>query len=34
VPSLSEIDALHEKAHAECYLANSVAFEIRCELQL
>jgi organic hydroperoxide reductase OsmC/OhrA len=33
IPTVAEVHALHEKAHAECYLANSVAFEVRCEPQ-
>lgn len=31
LPSQSEIDAMHHKAHAECFIANSVTTEIACE---
>lgn len=30
-PSPAELDELHHKAHAECFIANSVTTEIRCE---
>ena len=30
-PSSKELLALHEQAHAQCYLANSVKTEVRCE---
>jgi organic hydroperoxide reductase OsmC/OhrA len=30
-PSQDEIDAMHHKAHAECFIANSVKTEVRCE---
>ena len=30
-PSAAEIEALHHRAHAECFLANSVKTEVRCE---
>ncbi len=30
-PSRSEIDAMHHQAHEECFIANSVKTEIRCE---
>jgi organic hydroperoxide reductase OsmC/OhrA len=30
-PSRDEIEALHRAAHAECFIANSVRSEIRCE---
>lgn len=30
-PTRLELDALHEAAHAACFLANSVRCEIRCE---
>ncbi|MBI1760576.1 MAG: OsmC family protein [Acidobacteria bacterium] len=31
LPTHADIQALHEQAHAECYLANSVKTEMRCE---
>ena len=31
LPSHAEIDELHHKAHAECFIANSVTTDIRCE---
>ena len=31
VPSLEELHALHHRAHEECFIANSVRTEIRCE---
>ncbi len=31
VPTRAELDALHELAHHECYIANSVRTEVRCE---
>jgi organic hydroperoxide reductase OsmC/OhrA len=31
VPTRTEIDELHHKAHAECFIANSVTTDIRCE---
>jgi organic hydroperoxide reductase OsmC/OhrA len=30
-PSHSDIEALHRKAHEECFIANSVKSEVRCE---
>lgn len=30
-PARSEIEHLHHEAHEECYLANSVKTEVRCE---
>ena len=30
-PSAAEIEALHHRAHEECFLANSVQTEVRCE---
>jgi len=30
-PSRDELDQLHHKAHEECYIANSVRTEVRCE---
>jgi organic hydroperoxide reductase OsmC/OhrA len=30
-PSREELDALHHKAHEECYIANSVTSDVRCE---
>lgn len=31
LPSREEIEAMHHKAHDECYIANSVKTEVRCE---
>jgi organic hydroperoxide reductase OsmC/OhrA len=31
LPTRSDIEAMHRKAHAECYIANSVKTEVRCE---
>jgi organic hydroperoxide reductase OsmC/OhrA len=31
LPTPAEIDALHHEAHAECFIANSVTTEVRCE---
>jgi organic hydroperoxide reductase OsmC/OhrA len=31
LPTADEIDAMHHKAHAECFIANSVTTELRCE---
>ena len=30
-PTAEEHDALHHEAHTECYIANSVLTEVRCE---
>jgi organic hydroperoxide reductase OsmC/OhrA len=30
-PSHEEIEQMHYKAHAECFIANSVTTEVRCE---
>ncbi|MEO7936288.1 MAG: OsmC family protein [Dokdonella sp.] len=30
-PDLPQLDALHEAAHAQCFIANSVLTEVRCE---
>jgi organic hydroperoxide reductase OsmC/OhrA len=30
-PTASEIEQLHHKAHEECFIANSVKTEVRCE---
>ena len=30
-PAAAEISALHRRAHEECFLANSVKTEVRCE---
>jgi organic hydroperoxide reductase OsmC/OhrA len=30
VPSASQFEALHRRAHEECYIANSVRTEVRC----
>ena len=31
LPTREELEALHRRAHEECYLANSVKTEVRCE---
>lgn len=31
LPNKNEIDALHHKAHEECFIANSVKTEVLCE---
>lgn len=33
-PSAEEFATLHHRAHDECYIANSVRTEVRCEPQL
>ncbi len=30
-PAQSDIEAMHHKAHEECFIANSVKSEVRCE---
>jgi len=30
-PTNAEIEAMHHRAHAECFIANSVTTEVRCE---
>src|SRR5512139_1584801 len=30
-PTRADVDALHHEAHAECFIANSVTTEVRCE---
>ena len=34
VPTVEQIHAVHHKAHAECFIANSVKTEVRCEPEL
>jgi len=31
MPTRSDIESMHHKAHAECFIANSVKTEVRCE---
>ena len=31
LPTNSDIEAMHHKAHGECFIANSVKTEVRCE---
>jgi organic hydroperoxide reductase OsmC/OhrA len=31
LPGRAQLDELHHKAHAECFIANSVTTDIRCE---
>lgn len=30
-PTNAEVDSMHHEAHAECFIANSVKTEVRCE---
>ena len=30
-PSAADLDAMHHEAHEECFIANSVTTEVRCE---
>ncbi len=32
VPTAGDIEAMHHKAHAECFIANSVKTQVHCEL--
>lgn len=32
-PTPEELDALHHKAHEECFIASSVKSEVRCEIR-
>jgi organic hydroperoxide reductase OsmC/OhrA len=31
IPTAEEIEAMHHEAHEECFIANSVKTEVRCE---
>lgn len=31
IPSREELDAMHHEAHEECFIANSVKTDVRCE---
>jgi organic hydroperoxide reductase OsmC/OhrA len=31
LPTNDDFAAMHHKAHAECFIANSVTTEVRCE---
>jgi organic hydroperoxide reductase OsmC/OhrA len=31
LPQRADIDSLHHRAHEECFIANSVTTEVRCE---
>jgi organic hydroperoxide reductase OsmC/OhrA len=31
LPAPEELDAMHQEAHAKCFIANSVTSEVRCE---
>jgi organic hydroperoxide reductase OsmC/OhrA len=31
LPAINDIDSMHHKAHAECFIANSVKTEVHCE---
>jgi organic hydroperoxide reductase OsmC/OhrA len=33
IPDRAEIDSMHHEAHGECFIANSVLTEVRCEPQ-
>jgi organic hydroperoxide reductase OsmC/OhrA len=30
-PSRADLDAMHHQAHEDCYIANSVQTDVRCE---
>ena len=30
-PTREQLDALHHRAHEECFIANSVTTDVRCE---
>ena len=32
-PTQAELDELHHRSHADCYIANSVRSEVRCNVQ-
>ena len=32
-PTQAELDQLHDRSHANCYIANSVRTEVRCNVQ-
>jgi organic hydroperoxide reductase OsmC/OhrA len=34
LPSAEQFDALHHEAHAQCFIANSVKTEVRCEAHM
>jgi organic hydroperoxide reductase OsmC/OhrA len=34
LPDAAEIERMHHAAHDECFIANSVKTEVRCEPQL
>jgi organic hydroperoxide reductase OsmC/OhrA len=31
LPAISDIESMHHKAHAECFIANSVKTDVNCE---
>jgi organic hydroperoxide reductase OsmC/OhrA len=31
VPTVAEIESMHHEAHAQCFIANSVKTDVRCE---
>lgn len=31
LPSREEVERMHHRAHEECFIANSVRTEVRCE---
>jgi organic hydroperoxide reductase OsmC/OhrA len=33
LPTQAELDELHHRSHADCYIANSVRTEVRCNVQ-
>ena len=32
IPTRAELEAMHHEAHAECFIANSVTTDVRCEI--
>jgi organic hydroperoxide reductase OsmC/OhrA len=33
-PTAAQFEALHHEAHAQCFIANSVKTDVRCEAQM
>jgi organic hydroperoxide reductase OsmC/OhrA len=31
LPQRADLDSLHHRSHEECFIANSVTTEVRCE---
>lgn len=34
IPSKAQIESMHHEAHEECFIANSVKTDVRCEPQI